>query len=208
MSAGSPAHTRLASLPADPAELFAEWRRRAVAAAEIQYPDAMCLSTVSPDGRPQGRMVIAHPRPDGSFVFLTDSRSPKARALAAVPSAALTAYWGRPLELQIRVEGEVEAAPEALADEIFARRPPASRATPRASRQSEPVSLEELLEGLASCDEEWKETPPARPPHWRGYLLAPRRWEFWQARARRLHDRFLYLRRAGAPGWERSRLSP
>ena len=45
-----------------------------------------------------------------------------------------------------------------------------------------------------------------RPEHWRGYRLEPRVFEFWEARSRRLHDRFLYTRSDGV--WSRRRLSP
>lgn len=201
-------HTRLASLPDDPVELFSAWYERAAAAPEVQYPGAMCLSTVSPEGLPQGRFVIAHPQPDGSFVFLTDAGSPKARALAATPAAALTAYWGAPLELQIRVEGAVAEVEAETADAIFVRRPRASQMTHSVSRQSRPVALTELAAGLERLAAELGEDRgPGRPEHWVGFRLAPERFEFWQARARRLHDRFLY-RREGSGGWSRVRLSP
>ncbi|MFM8279731.1 MAG: pyridoxine 5'-phosphate oxidase C-terminal domain-containing protein, partial [Candidatus Limnocylindrus sp.] len=49
--------------------------------------------------------------------------------------------------------------------------------------------------------------------HWGGYRLTPSRWEFWQGRRNRLHDRFEYARvatpaAAGGPGWEIRRLQP
>jgi pyridoxamine 5'-phosphate oxidase len=48
-----------------------------------------------------------------------------------------------------------------------------------------------------------------RPPHWGGYLVAPREIEFWQGRANRLHDRFAYTReRADGGAWRRARLQP
>ena len=47
---------------------------------------------------------------------------------------------------------------------------------------------------------------PPRPPHWGGYRLQPDRWEFWQGRPNRLHDRFEYL--PLAEGWEIRRLQP
>jgi pyridoxamine 5'-phosphate oxidase len=45
-----------------------------------------------------------------------------------------------------------------------------------------------------------------RPEHWGGYLLRPRRIEFWQGRRARLHDRLRFERTEG--GWSRVRLAP
>jgi pyridoxamine 5'-phosphate oxidase len=45
-----------------------------------------------------------------------------------------------------------------------------------------------------------------RPWYWGGYRLAPERWEFWQGRRSRLHDRILYRR--DRETWRRERLSP
>ena len=48
--------------------------------------------------------------------------------------------------------------------------------------------------------------PISLPEHWGGYLIKPTRFEFWQGRENRLHDRFQYL--LTKSGWELARLSP
>jgi pyridoxamine 5'-phosphate oxidase len=48
--------------------------------------------------------------------------------------------------------------------------------------------------------------PIGLPEFWGGYLLTPTRWEFWQGRQNRLHDRFEYLPNGAA--WEIRRLQP
>ena len=45
-----------------------------------------------------------------------------------------------------------------------------------------------------------------RPPNWGGYRLGPERFEFWQGRESRLHDRLVYNR--SADGWTVERLAP
>lgn len=200
-------HPSLSQLPQDPLELFTEWYRRAESVPTLRYPGAMCLSTVSPEGRPQGRTVLVHGFDAAGFLFATDVRSAKARALATTPLAALTVYWGDPLELQVRIEGPVEEAPPAIADAIYRKRPRRSQATPWASCQSEVTTLDELEARLAEVEHRWRDAQELpRPETWRAYRLVPETMEFWVARERRLHDRFLYTRRGGS--WERARLAP
>ena len=44
------------------------------------------------------------------------------------------------------------------------------------------------------------------PEFWGGYRIVPQSIEFWQGRANRLHDRFIYERQENE--WTISRLSP
>jgi pyridoxamine 5'-phosphate oxidase len=46
-----------------------------------------------------------------------------------------------------------------------------------------------------------------RPAHWGGYRMVPDRWEFWQGRPSRLHDRVVY-ELAESGGWQIGRLAP
>jgi pyridoxamine 5'-phosphate oxidase len=48
---------------------------------------------------------------------------------------------------------------------------------------------------------------PPRPPHWGGLRLVPERFEFWQGRKSRLHDRLRYTLQADG-SWLRERLAP
>ena len=48
-----------------------------------------------------------------------------------------------------------------------------------------------------------------RPKHWGGYVIVPRKLEFWQGGAFRLHDRICYTKVVGEKGvWEKVRLAP
>jgi pyridoxamine 5'-phosphate oxidase len=64
-----------------------------------------------------------------------------------------------------------------------------------------------LEERLAALKEEYPGGDPPTPEFWGGYLLVPHRFEFWQGRENRLHDRFLYTP-SGEGSWKIERLSP
>lgn len=201
----------LQNLPASPFDLFNGWFREAEAHANIRYPGAMCLSTVSAEGWPEGRIVLVH-RLSGDnevseFRFATDRRSAKAQALAAHPRAALTWTW-EPLERQVRVQGRVVPVPDAEADTLFDERPRRSKATPWASVQSQPLpDRANLLRRMEAIDARFADADTIpRPPDWVAYRVVPRRVEFWEARARRLHERILYT--ATGNGWAITRLDP
>lgn len=191
----------------DPLEQFARWYADANSSDQIQYAAAACLSTVDPDGFPEGRMVIVQEFDRGGFSFFTDSRSKKAQSLRDTPKAALTFYWG-PFERQIRIKGRVQSGTEAEADEYFGRRPRRSQVTAWASDQSERMeSRDAFARRIDALDEEYAGVDVLpRPPYWKAYRVVPHAFEFWTARSRRLHDRFLYRRTND--GWMVERLQP
>jgi pyridoxamine 5'-phosphate oxidase len=193
------------ALQADPWASFAAW----YAAAEAAAPDhahEVALATVDAGGQPALRMVLYRGVRAGALSFFTNYASRKAVELAANPAAALLFYW-RPLRRQVRIEGRVSPLPTAESDAYFASRDRESQLGAWASRQSAPIaSREALLAELERMRERFAGQPVPRPEHWGGYGLAPERFEFWQNRPNRLHDRFRY-QRAGE-GWQARRLQP
>lgn len=180
----------------------------------------MTLATAARDGAPSARMVLlkAFDKRRG-FVWYTNVRhSRKAAELSANPRAALV-FWWQPLERSVRVEGAVERVSDAEADAYFQSRPRGSRLSACASRQSQLIASREALErqrqqfteryngggGGGEAEEEEEEerereraagADVARPSHFGGYLLRPRRIEFWKGRRSRFHDRVVFERRA------------
>lgn len=196
-----------ATVRPDPIAQFSRWFEDARARAGILLPEAVCLATVGPDGYPEARVVLLKSfGPDG-FVFYTNNQSRKGVALARLPRACLNFYW-KELDRQVRLVGDAEPVSDAEADAYFASRPRGSRLSAWASRQSAPVADRAELERRV---EEFGRKYPGevpRPPHWSGWRVRPRELEFWQSRADRLHDRFLY-RRLPDGGWEKPvRLCP
>lgn len=193
-------------LDPDPFSQFDAWYRE-VLDSEAGFPNAVTLSTASAGGVPSSRVVLLKGCDARGFSFYSSSLSRKGREIAENPFASLCFWWPE-FERQVKVEGEVSFLPDAEADEYFASRPRRSRAAARVSRQSEVLQSRRLLEeSYESLMLERKGKDIPRPDFWKGYVVEPERFEFWQGRENRLHDRFRYLRRPEG-GWEISRLYP
>ncbi|MFI5243224.1 MAG: pyridoxamine 5'-phosphate oxidase [Gemmatimonadales bacterium] len=180
----------------DPIEEFRALFAQAQAVDRTRLPDptAMSLATVSADGAPSVRIVLLKGVDDRGFVFYTNLRSRKGRELAAVPRAALCFYWAA-LDVQIRIEGDVEPVSDHEADAYFASRARESQIGAWASSQSETLaSMEQLREHVAEVETRFANRPVPRPSHWSGRRVRPRRIEFWHAGAVRLHERRVFER--------------
>ena len=190
----------------DPIREFQVWFDDALA-ANLPMPDAMSLSTVTPDGRPTARMVLLKQVDAEGFVFFTNYNSNKAKQLEINPYAALVFYWA-PLERQVRVEGKVSKTPAEESEAYFKTRPRESQIGAWASPQSEVISAREVLEQRAmELAEQYCDREIDCPEHWGGYRLVPDRIEFWKGRVGRLHDRILYELQPDE-SWTIKRLAP
>jgi pyridoxamine 5'-phosphate oxidase len=190
----------------DPLAQFARWLEDARAGG-LEMPEAMTLATADAAGQPSARTVLLKGADEDGFRFFTNSESRKGRELAENPSAALVFHWPLEPRRQVTVAGTVAPLPRAESEAYYRTRPLGSRLGAWASRQSEVVPDRDSLDrAFATAEAAYGDDPPL-PPWWGGYLLRPTRFEFWQNRPNRLHDRFRYrLDDNGA--WALERLAP
>ena len=189
----------------DPFLLYSDWFDEANRSS-LSMPHAMSLSTVRADGSPASRMVLLSSFDARGFVFHTNYGSAKGEEIAASPRAALL-FWWEPLNRQVRIEGAVEKTAPEESNAYFAKRPRGAQIGAWASEQSRALPFRETLETrVREIEALHKGGPVPRPPHWGGYRVIPRAFEFWTSRENRLHDRLRYDRTA--EGWATTQLYP
>lgn len=176
-----------------------------VLSKKIIEPNAMVLATATKNGIPSARTVLLKGFDKSGFTFFTNYRSRKGKELSENPFASIVFLWLQ-LERQVRIEGKVEQISKKESEEYFNQRPLKSRIGALSSNQSEIVKNREFLESkFAELEKKFGENPPM-PENWGGYKLVPSKFEFWQGRENRLHDRIVYEKNNGK--WKIFRLQP
>ncbi|MBR2124678.1 MAG: pyridoxamine 5'-phosphate oxidase [Acetobacter sp.] len=188
----------LIDLTADPFRLFETWFQEAQK-TEPNDPNAMVLTTATPDGYPSSRVILLKGVDHCGFVFYTNLESRKGKELSQNPHVALLFYW-KSLRRQIRIEGDISPVSTEEADAYFASRSRLSRLGAIASDQSRPLADRAIFEErLRSVEQRYPSDSIPRPENWSGYRVCPVRFEFWQERPYRLHDRAVWHKNDSTP---------
>lgn len=190
---------------ANPFLQFKKWFSDAVE-AQLYEPNVMTFATADSDGKPSARIVLLKGFDENGFVFYTNYESRKANDLVENPQAAAVFFWAE-LERQVRIEGIVSKIDKETSEAYFHSRPIGSQIGAIASPQSSVITDRTILEekvSMLTAEYEGKVIP--KPDNWGGYLIEPKRIEFWQGRSSRLHDRITYDFIEGS--WKISRLAP
>jgi len=183
---------------------FETWYQE-ILKSDIKEPAAMTLATADKKGIPSARTVLLKDYDENGFLFFTNYESKKGNELIENPFAELLFYWMN-LQRQVRISGKVEKTNREVSEKYFKTRPLKSRISAWASKQSEIIPDREYLKKkFAGFEIKFKDDIPL-PPKWGGFRLIPQRFEFWQGRESRLHDRICYIKKKRK--WEIVRLSP
>ncbi|MFF8836214.1 pyridoxamine 5'-phosphate oxidase [Streptomyces sp. NPDC015130] len=197
----------VADLAPEPIAQFSRWFKETAENPAIHEPNAMVVSTATPDGRPSSRTVLLKHYDGAGFVFFTNYSSRKGEELTANPYVSLLFPW-HPLARQVIVTGRALRTGRDETVAYFRTRPHGSQLGAWASHQSSVIaSREELLtryEELETRYPEGEQVPV--PPEWGGVRVVPDTVEFWQGHENRLHDRLRYGREAET--WRVERLAP
>ena len=191
----------------DPQQQFEQWLQVAID-EDVLDPTAMSLATVDDQNIPTVRIVLLKQLNQSGLQFFTDLQSRKSMAMAQNPNVAALFFWPQ-LSRQVRIEGTVSRLQHHQEIDYFASRPRDSQLAASASDQSQAIeSRDELLQRLSKAAEKYAGLEVAKPEQWGGYHLEPHRYEFWQGRPGRLHDRFEYRRDNPEDVWSITRLQP
>lgn len=190
----------------DPLRQFERWFGEAREAG-LSQPEAVALATATRDGAPSVRMVLLKHADPAGFVFYTNYESRKGGELAANPRAALLFHW-EPFGRQVRIEGPVARTSREESLAYAHSRARGSQLSAFASPQSRRIPNREWLEERAGeLADRYADGDIPLSDSWGGFRLAPERFEFWQHRTSRMHDRLVYTPDADG-GWKVERLAP
>ncbi len=204
-------------LASTPLEQFRLWLADAVAVGSeaLIEPNAMVLSTSTPEAVVASRSVLLKAIDERGLSFFSNYGSKKAQDIEANPQVSVVFPW-YPLHRQVIVIGRVSKLSREESLEYFRTRPHKSQLGACVSAQSSIIDSRDVLEDemarLEAIYPEGTEVP--MPEHWGGYLINVHSMEFWQGRRSRLHDRLRFVAKSAtaridnADDWDVIRLSP
>ena len=192
----------------NPYTLFETWLNEAYL-QEIADPNAMIISTVSPEGEPALRAVLMkHWSREEGLIFCSNSKSRKGKHMAHNSHVAVLFYW-KSLYRQVKMQGVISLTDRKTSEHYFALRPRESQLVTYVSQQSQVLSSQRAFDvAIEEARTQFGTDPIPCPESWSGYVFVPHRIEFWVGHPYRRHERTLFTKSSINDSWSRSFLYP
>ncbi|MSR88924.1 MAG: pyridoxamine 5'-phosphate oxidase [Candidatus Margulisbacteria bacterium] len=176
----------------NPIQKFDEWWELAKTNSPLKHKNAVCVSTITKDGFPNGRFVDLKSVDDQGFVFCSNQDSQKGKDLARNSKVSMTIWWDH-VGFQIRIVGLATLLPESESELLWAIRSRDAQLATLGAEQSQVLNSEqELLDRVERVGNEFEERIIPRPKNWGGYKVKPLSIEFLLFKENRLHIREFY----------------
>ena len=186
-----------------PFDFFEKWFKDACKDKSIDEPNAMSLSTISPNGFPSTRVVLLKEFGVEGFIFYTNFNSRKGESIKLNSKVSLSFFWPS-LERQILITGNAFKISDQKSEKYFNERPLGSRIGAIVSPQSQIIPNRLFLENKIKS---FSKNNIKRPNYWGGFIVKPNIFEFWQGSPNSLHDRIEYVLNENSE-WINYRLAP
>ncbi len=189
------------NLPSSPWHLWNTWHSDACTV--LPYTNEVAISTCGTVSlqdmhhhlQPTLRMVLLKYYDEAlGFCWYSKAYSEKGTQLSEYPYAELL-WYVREMQRQMRVRGNVSTISSEEAKKYARERPRLSQISAYISQQSSVIESRDVLEQIyKKAQDMYKNVDIPIAEDWTGYVLQPTRFEFWQGREDRLHDRIVYTR--------------
>lgn len=190
----------------DPLRKFEKYWQTALQDSPLRQKSAICISTVNPEGFPEGRFVDLKEVGEGGFIFCSSYDSKKAQHIADQPKAAMTIWWDH-IGLQVRAYGVISKTNKSTSERYWQSRSTGAQLTSVKCQQSSPLQcLDTLRKEIEELRSKQQDSDISKPENWGGYLLKPESIEFLTFSEDRLHLREEYALKEN--GWEKGLLQP
>ena len=203
------------STPQSPWKLWETWQQHA--ARVMKHTNEIAISTcgTATTGdtthiQPTVRMALLKKYNEHTgFFWYSKARSEKGLQISEHPWVEIL-WYARELQRQVRIRGTVCVSLLQDASDYARSRPRKSQISAYISQQSKPIASRKILEqAYKKAEMAYAHTDIPVSKDWALYTLMPLRFEFWQGRADRLHDRIVYERDSvGKRTWTVQRLQP
>src|SRR5690606_25383076 len=99
-------------------ELFLRWFQEVEAHFDEEEANAMTISTIGLDGFPKNRIVLLKKITHDGFIFFTNYKSEKGKAIDANPNVCLSFFWSQ-AQRQVIIKGTAQKIEANISDDYF-----------------------------------------------------------------------------------------